>query len=217
MSNKKRASVLTTFEKMAKQYVDYFGDDWEFKKEIEEFSSLFSKKSTIIDLGSGSGYITSFLKEKDLNAIGIDFSKEMTNIAQKRYPSIKFINDDFLNLENHFQESTIDGAISIYSFYFIPKELLNDFLKHLSYVMKNNAKLYIITIIGEGEKMVITPLMQMNNIEEDIYVNYYKKEQLIEILNNNNFSVDYIKEASTIDDNDISQTGKYLILATNKK
>ena len=123
MSNKKSASVLTTFEKMAKQYVDYFGDDWEFKKEIEEFSSLFSKKSTIIDLGSGSGYITSFLKEKDLNAIGIDFSKEMTNIAQKRYPSIKFINDDFLNLENHFQESTIDGAISIYSFYFIPKEL----------------------------------------------------------------------------------------------
>lgn len=202
---------------MAKQYVDYFGDDWEFKKEIEEFSSLFSKKSTIIDLGSGSGYITSFLKEKDLNAIGIDFSKEMTNIAQKRYPSIKFINDDFLNLENHFQESTIDGAISIYSFYFIPKELLNDFLKHLSYVMKNNAKLYIITIIGEGEKMVITPLMQMNNIEEDIYVNYYKREQLIEILNNNNFSVDYIKETSTIDDNDISQAGKYLILATNKK
>jgi len=217
MSNKKSASVLTTFEKMAKQYVDYFGDDWEFKKEIEEFSSLFSKKSTIIDLGSGSGYITSFLKEKDLNAIGIDFSKEMTNIAQKRYPSIKFINDDFLNLENHFQESTIDGAISIYSFYFIPKELLNDFLKHLSYVMKNNAKLYIITIIGEGEKMVTTPLMQMNNIEEDIYVNYYKREQLIEILNNNNFSVDYIKETSTIDDNDISQAGKYLILATNKK
>ena len=217
MSNKKSASVLTTFEKMAKQYVDYFGDDWEFKKEIEEFSSLFSKKSTIIDLGSGSGYITSFLKEKDLNAIGIDFSKEMTNIAQKRYPSIKFINDDFLNLENHFQESTIDGAISIYSFYFIPKELLNDFLKHLSYVMKNNAKLYIITIIGEGENMVITPLMQMNNIEEDIYVNYYKREQLIEILNNNNFSVDYIKETSTIDDNDISQAGKYLILATNKK
>ncbi|MBQ4031272.1 MAG: class I SAM-dependent methyltransferase [Bacilli bacterium] len=217
MSNKKSASVLNTFEKMAKQYVDYFGDDWEFKKEIEEFSSLFSKKSTIIDLGSGSGYITSFLKEKDLNAIGIDFSKEMINIAQKRYPSIKFINDDFLNLENHFQESTIDGAISIYSFYFIPKELLNDFLKHLSYVMKNNAKLYIITIIGEGEKMVITPLMQKNNIEEDIYVNYYKKEQLIEILNNNNFSVDYIKEASTIDDNDISQAGKYLILATNKK
>lgn len=217
MSNKKSASVLTTFEKMAKQYVDYFGDDWEFKKEIEEFSSLFSKKSTIIDLGSGSGYITSFLKEKDLNAIGIDFSKEMINIAQKRYPSIKFINDDFLNLENHFQESTIDGAISIYSFYFIPKELLNDFLKHLSYVMKNNAKLYIITIIGEGEKMVITPLMQKNNIEEDIYVNYYKREQLIEILNNNNFSVDYIKETSTIDDNDISQAGKYLILATNKK
>lgn len=217
MENKKRESVLSAFEKMAKQYVDYFGDDWEFKKEIEDFSSLFEPNSTIIDLGSGSGYITSFLKEKDLNAIGIDFSKVMTDIAQKRYPSIKFIYDDFLNLENHFQESTIDGAISIYSIYFIPKELVNDFLKHLSYVMKNNAKLFIITIIGEGEKTVITPLMKMNNIEESIYVNYYKKEQLIEILNNNNFSVDYIKEASTIDDNDISQDGKYLILATNKK
>lgn len=217
MSNKKSESVLNVFKKMAKQYVDYFGDDWEFKDEIYNFVSLLVQKSTILDLGSGSGYITSFLHEQNTNAVGIDFSDEMIKIAKERYPDVRFIKDDFLNIKNHFQENSIDGAISVYSLYFVPKEQLNEFLQSMSYVMKKGAKFLIVTVVGEGEDFVRTPLMEMNKIEEDIYVNYHTKNQLEEILNNNNFSIDYFKQIATIDSNDINDDGRYVILATNNK
>lgn len=217
MSNKKSASVLNAFKKMAKEYVDYFGDDWEFKEEITNFASLLEPKSTIIDLGCGSGYITSFLHEHNTNAIGIDFSDEMIAIAKEKHPNIEFLTDDFLNIKKYFKENTIDGALSIYSLYFIPKEKLNDFLSSLSYVMKKGAKFLIITVVGDGEDFIRTPLMAKNNIDEDIYVNYYMKDQLEEILNNNHFTIDYFKQTATIDSNDISNAGKYIILATNNK
>ena len=157
------------------------------------------------------------LHEQNTNAVGIDFSEEMINIAKARYPNVKFIKDDFLNIKNHFQENSIDGAISVYSLYFVPKEQLNDFLQSMSYVMKKRAKFLIVTVVGEGEDFVRTPLMEMNKIKEDIYVNYHMKNQLVEILNSNNFSIDYFKQIATIDSNDINDDGRYVILATNNK
>lgn len=81
-SNEKSNSVLKVFDSMATEYVDYFGDDWEFINEIKEFASQFKKNSTLLDLGCGSGYITNYLCSLNLNAIGIDFSEEMVKIAK---------------------------------------------------------------------------------------------------------------------------------------
>lgn len=81
--NKKSDSVLKVFDSMATEYVKYFGDDWEFIDEIKDFASQMKENSTILDLGCGSGYITNYLCELNLNAIGIDFSGEMIKIAKK--------------------------------------------------------------------------------------------------------------------------------------
>ena len=58
MNDNKSKSVINVFNKIAKEYVDYFGCDWEFINEIEQFISYFKENSTILDLGCGSGYIT---------------------------------------------------------------------------------------------------------------------------------------------------------------
>ena len=81
--NKKSKSVSSVFDKIAEKYVNYFGDDWEFINEIKEFVSYLKPNSTVIDLGCGSGYITNFLCNQNLNGIGIDISSEMINIAKK--------------------------------------------------------------------------------------------------------------------------------------
>ena len=118
----------------------------------------------------------------------------MINIAKEKYPNVKFIMDDFLNVESYFEESSIDGVISIYSLYFIPKEQLDNFFKSLSFILKNGDKFLFVTEIGGGENYIKTLLMIENEVTEDLYVNYYMKDQLEEILNNNNFSIDYFKK-----------------------
>ena len=215
--NKKSKSVSSVFDKIAEKYVNYFGDDWEFINEIKEFVSYLKTNSTVIDLGCGSGYITNFLCNQNLNGIGIDISSEMINIAKQRYPGVKFILDDFVNIENYFEENSVDGVIAIYSLYFIPREYLNKVFKALSIILKKEGKFLFITEKGDGEDYVKTPLMMENNVNEKLYVNYYTKDQLEQILKQNNFSIDYFKQKSIIDEKEISDDERYIVLATNKK
>lgn len=213
----KSKSVLNVFDNMANEYVEYFGDDWEFIKEINEFASSFDKEDKILDLGCGSGYITNYLVEKGLNATGIDFSSEMIKIAKKKYPKLNFLLDDFLNIEKHFDENSIDGLIAIYSLYFIPKEQFEEMLKSLSKVLKNGGLFLFVTQIGTGEDYITTPLMTENDIKEELYVNYYMKDELEEVLNRNNFNVQSFVAKYDHDEKEITDSGRYIILAKNKK
>ena len=212
VNNEKSNSVLNVFDDMATEYVEYFGDDWEFINEINNFASNFKKNSTIIDLGSGSGYITNYLREKNLNAIGIDFSEKMIKIAKIKYPRTKFLLSDFTNIEDYFKEASVDGLIAIYSLYFIPKEQFNNVLKSLSKVLKDDGKFLFVTQIGTGEDFIVTPLMKENNIDGKIYVNYYMKEELENILENNDFSIESFVTKYDHDEKEISDSGRYIVL-----
>lgn len=217
VNNDKSNSVLNVFDNMATEYVEYFGDDWEFINEIGDFALNFKNDSMIIDLGSGSGYITNYLCEKNLNAIGIDFSEEMIKIAKNKYPKTKFLLGDFTNIEDYFKEVSVDGLIAIYSLYFIPKEQFNNVLKSLSKVLKDGGKFLFVTQIGTVEDFIMTPLMKENNIDGKIYVNYYMKEELENILENNNFSIESFVTKYDNDEKDISDSGRYIVLAKKNK
>lgn len=216
-NNKKSKSVLNVFDGIAKEYVDYFGEDWEFIDEIKGFASQFEKDSTVLDLGCGSGYITNYLCKQNLNAIGIDFSEKMISLAKKKYSNWKFLLADFMDIENYFQENSIDGLIAIYSLYFIPKEQFEDVLKSLSKILKNNGKFLFVTQIGNKEDFITTPLMQESNIKDRLYVNYYMKEELEELLSKNNFNIEYFESKYDYDEKEISTSGRYIVLVKNMK
>ena len=216
-SNEKSNSVLEVFDNIANEYVEYFGEDWEFINEIQEFASQFPEKSKILDLGCGSGYITNYLHNQNLNAIGLDFSQEMINIAKTKFPSIEFLLADFVNVENYFGENSIDGLIAIYSLYFVPKEQFENVLKSLSKILKSDGKFLFVTQIGNGEDFITTPLMEENNITEKLYVNYYSQEELETILKICNFEIEYVKSKYDYDEKEISNSGRYIVLAKNKK
>lgn len=216
-SNEKSNSVLEVFDNIANEYVEYFGDDWEFINEIQEFVSQFPEKSKILDLGCGSGYITNYLHDKNLNAIGLDFSQEMINIAKTKFPSIDFLLADFVKVENYFDENSIDGLIAIYSLYFIPREQFEIVLCSLSKVLKNDGFFLFVTQIGNGEDLIISPLMKENNVKEKLYVNYYTQEELEAILKRCNFEIKYLKAKYDYDEKEVSNSGRYIVLAKNKK
>lgn len=216
-SSEKRNSVINVFDNIATEYVEYFGDDWEFINEIEKFTSQLKKGSTVLDLGCGSGYITNYLSSLNLNAIGIDFSKEMIKIAKKNYPKLEFLLADFVNIENHFDKDSVDGLIAIYSLYFVPREQFKNMLKSLSKVLKDEGLFLFVTQIGKEEDFVTTPLMKENGLNDKLYVNYYTKEELENILNENNFIIKNLMIKSDCDEKEISDSGRYIILAKNKK
>lgn len=213
----KSNSVLEVFDNIADEYVKYFGEDWEFLNEIQEFALQFAEKAKVLDLGCGSGYITNYLHNQNLNSIGLDFSQEMINIARTKYPNIDFLLADFVNIDKYFDENSIDGLIAIYSLYFVPKEQFESVLMALSRVLKSDGKFLFVTQIGDGEDFITTPLMKENNIDKKLYVNYYKQEELETILNRCNFEIEYLKSKYDYDEKEVSNGGRHIVLVKNKK
>ncbi|MCT4612854.1 MAG: class I SAM-dependent methyltransferase [Clostridia bacterium] len=57
------------------------------------------KTNEILDLGAGSGNITSRLVSKGIGVIGVDLSEDMLTIAKEKCPDTIFINQNIINLD----------------------------------------------------------------------------------------------------------------------
>ncbi len=66
----------------------------------------YIRGGNILDLGVGCGRTTPYLTSISQNYIGLDYSPEMVECCQKRFPNIKFIEGDACDLtrfdDNHF-------------------------------------------------------------------------------------------------------------------
>ena len=72
------------------------------------------KSSKVLDVGCGTGHHVSYMKENDVDVIGLDNSQAMINKSKKNYPKCKFIR---ANATDSFAFSTNDFT-HITCFYF---------------------------------------------------------------------------------------------------
>lgn len=213
----KKKNVLDVFNTTAEKYVEYFGDDWEFKNEIDGFIHSVVSNGKVLDLGCGSGYISKYITDNNLQSIRIDFSEKMIEIANKKYPQIPFYKMDIANVDGFFEENTFDGLLAIYTLYFIPKEQMDRVLESLSKILKNGAPFFMVTQIGKGEIFVDESLMPESSQKKALFVNLNTQEELLELLQKHNFNVDQLQFYPNIDPDEIPGDGRLVIQATNQK
>jgi len=96
----------------------------------------------ILDLGCGNGRFYQFLKDKDIDYIGIDSSLRLIEKAKERYPDVDFRAADALNLP--FSDNSFDKVFSIAVLHHIPsKEFRLKFLREAKRVLKNKGTLIL--------------------------------------------------------------------------
>ena len=67
--------------------------------EIKKIISIIKKKSRVLDIGCGDGELLRVLKKRlNIKGVGIDFSKELIDEAQKNSKDIKFYCEDMTNI-----------------------------------------------------------------------------------------------------------------------
>ena len=103
--------------------------------ELKFLFDYVKNNDKVLDLGCGNARYFEFLKDKQIEYIGVDNSEELIKIARKRYPQTKFQNADALKLP--FPDNYFDKIYSIAVFHHIPsQELRMRFLKEAKRVLK---------------------------------------------------------------------------------
>lgn len=115
MTERKKEIISAMFDKLAADYDRNNNIISLFTHKIIKYLVIASvgklpQNPKILDLCTGTGDIAVMLKNryKSANVVGVDFSKEMLNIARKKHSQIDFICADCLNLP--FKDDTFDLA-----------------------------------------------------------------------------------------------------------
>lgn len=74
----------------------------------------------VLDVGSGTGYFSNLLKQKNLNVIGVEPAEGMRQYAQNNYPEIDFQNATVGNLP--FLDNSFDAVFAIEVFRYLNTE-----------------------------------------------------------------------------------------------
>lgn len=105
---------------------------------------LNSFAKTILDIGFGTGTLTTKLYEQGCIIYGQDFSDRMIEIAQEKMPTAKLFQGDFSDgLERPLLLNKYDAIIATYSLHHLTDSQKVNFIKSLLMLLNDGGCLYI--------------------------------------------------------------------------
>lgn len=121
-----------------KRRIDRF---WSVAPDLDAFVKRLGPGSTILDVGCGSGYISSILESKGFKVTGIDVSRKMLELAKENAPGSTFLRMDMKRLD--FPKDSFDGVLCLCSIIHVPKRHRLEILKKFRRVLKPKGLLAI--------------------------------------------------------------------------
>lgn len=98
----------------------------------------------VLDIGFGTGTLTSRLYEQGCTIYGQDFSAKMITLAQAKMPKAKLFQGDFsLGLVDALKENHYDAILATYSLHHLTQAQQVSFLKELLTLLNADGCIYI--------------------------------------------------------------------------
>jgi putative AdoMet-dependent methyltransferase len=103
-----------------------------------------NEKSRVLDIGFGTGVLTSKLYENGHQIVGIDFSGEMIAIAQPKMPQANLIEWDISNgLPNEVLYEKYNAIVSTYTLHHLTDEAKITFIRKLLPLLSDDGTIFI--------------------------------------------------------------------------
>ena len=113
--------------------------------------SISSKN--VLDIGFGTGTLTSKLYEHGCMIYGQDFSDRMIGLAQEKMPNAKLFQGDFSNgLAEPLREQKYDAIIATYSLHHLTDLQKVNFIKELLMLLNEGGYIYIGDVAFESRE-----------------------------------------------------------------
>ena len=119
------------------------------------------KDSSVLDLGCGNGVLAKTLQEKGYLVKGLDASKDLLDIARKKYPTIEFVQGDATNFT---LSESVDVVFSNAVLHWINQEQQQDMLKCVYNALKKNGQ-FVFEFGGYGNNQRIHRVLETYFLE----------------------------------------------------
>ncbi|HEX5448001.1 MAG TPA: class I SAM-dependent methyltransferase [Candidatus Saccharimonadales bacterium] len=182
-------SRLTDDEELTKAAYDEHAEVWAAKYQDDKFYADEYQKfhgylpsGKVIDIGAGSGRDAEALTKLGYGYVGVDISTSLLEIAQKRVPGAKFINQSVYDLS--FSEK-FDGFWCTATLLHIPQSRIKEALEAIKSVLKPGAVGFITIKDGhdyEVEEFEIEPGTTLKR-----FYQYWSREDFERVLLQNGF------------------------------
>lgn len=139
--------------------------------------------SSVLDIGFGTGLLTTQLYNEGYQITGIDFSSNMIDIAKRKMPNATLINWDFASgLPIEIISNKYDNIISTYAIHHLSDEGKIEFIKSLLKLLNVNGKI----LIGDVSFETSQELDQCKEMYKEIWDNeeiYFVANEMMKSLN----------------------------------
>ena len=159
-----------------------------YKKILNEiYKRVFtSSANKVLDIGFGTGTLTTRLYEQGCEIYGQDFSEEMIKIAQEKMPEAILYSGDFTNgLIEPLRKQNYDAIIATYSLHHLSDEQKISFIESLLSLLNEDGVIYIGDVAFQTRKYLETCREEAKEYwdDEEIYFVYEElKEQLPNLI-----------------------------------
>jgi ubiquinone/menaquinone biosynthesis C-methylase UbiE len=113
-------------------------------RDLNFIRKYLKSEGKVLDFGCGNGRLVDFLKETNLEYVGVDASEKLIEIAKREYPK-----ESFLQIENEkalpFKDAEFDMVFSIAVFHHFTPKMTDNALREIKRVLKKDGIL-ILTI-----------------------------------------------------------------------
>nr|WP_072514649.1 class I SAM-dependent methyltransferase [Ndongobacter massiliensis] len=144
------------------------------------YKSIMEKpKSTVLDIGFGTGTLTTKLYENGCVIYGQDFSKRMLELASEKMPKAHLYRGDFANgLVEALKEELYDFIVLTYSIHHLTSDEKIVFLKDLLAYLKDGGKILIGDVAFEDREK-LEKCREESGDEWDMDESYCVADELI--------------------------------------
>ncbi|HMK23789.1 MAG TPA: class I SAM-dependent methyltransferase [Terriglobales bacterium] len=131
-------NIQQTYDAVACEYAnEIYGElaHKPFDREIlDRFAARVRGRGLVGDFGCGPAQIARYLRDRGVNAFGLDFSAGMLAQAQRLNPNLAFVQTSILDLG--LGTSTLAGIAAFYSIIHIPRERMVVALREMHRVLR---------------------------------------------------------------------------------
>lgn len=108
--------------------------------EIDRLLETLPPGSKVLDVGSGTGHLASYIKNKGFTVYGLEPSQNMLKFARSNFPDIDF--REGISVELPFDNDTFDLVISIEVLRYLHKDEVKESYKEILRVLKKDGVLF---------------------------------------------------------------------------